>query len=117
PDIVYCHVTGFGASGPLAGAPGCDQMSQALSGLEHEQGATDAGGHPTWNRLGVCDHAAAMLSVVGILAALQRRERTGEGAFVETSITNAAALFTSHVALAEGLARSPWLDRQPTGLG
>jgi crotonobetainyl-CoA:carnitine CoA-transferase CaiB-like acyl-CoA transferase len=117
PRIVYCHVTGFGASGPLAAAPGSDQMSQALSGLDHEQGATDAGGHPTWNRLGVCDHGAAMLSVLGILAALQRRERTGEGALVETSITNAAALFTSHVALADGLARFPGLDREQTGLG
>jgi len=117
PGIVYCHVTGFGATGPLAAAPGSDQMSQALSGLDHEQGATDAGGHPTWNRLGVCDHGAAMLSVLGILTALQRRERTGEGALVETSITNAAALFTSHVALADGLARFPGLDRAQTGLG
>ena len=44
PDIIYCHVTGYGTSGPMAAWPGSDQMGQALSGLEYEQGATRAGG-------------------------------------------------------------------------
>jgi len=117
PNIVYCHVTGFGATGPLAAAPGSDQMCQALSGLDHEQGATAAGGHPTWNRLGFTDHGAAVLSVLGVLGALVHNDRTGDAALVETSITNAAALFTSQVALGEGITRFPGLDRDQTGLG
>jgi crotonobetainyl-CoA:carnitine CoA-transferase CaiB-like acyl-CoA transferase len=117
PGIVYCHVTGFGPTGPLASFPGSDQMSQALSGLEYEQGATDAGGHPTWNRLGYGDHTAAILSMLGVLQALLRRERTGEGALVEANITNAAAFLTSHVALGDGVERWPKLDRDQTGLG
>ncbi|MBV9661986.1 MAG: CoA transferase [Acidimicrobiales bacterium] len=117
PGIVYCHVTGFGPVGPLASFPGCDQMSQALSGLEHEQGATAAGGHPTWNRLGMCDHATAILSVLGVLEGLQRRERTGESSLVEASISGAAAFLASHVGEAEDGSRFPSLDREQTGLG
>src|SRR5262249_22644679 len=74
PQIIYCHVTGFGTSGPLADFPGSDQMAQALSGLEYEQGATPAGGSPTWHRLGLTDHATALFSVLGVAQPLHRRE-------------------------------------------
>jgi crotonobetainyl-CoA:carnitine CoA-transferase CaiB-like acyl-CoA transferase len=117
PSIIYCHVTGFGATGPLAAFPGCDQMGQALSGLEHAQVATPAGGHPTWIRLGICDHAAAIFSVLGVLQAVYRRERDGEGAFVEANITSAAAFLVSHVAVGTSVTRFPELDGQQTGLG
>jgi crotonobetainyl-CoA:carnitine CoA-transferase CaiB-like acyl-CoA transferase len=116
PSIIYCHVTGFGTTGPLATFPGCDQMGQALSGLEYEQGAAPAGGRPTWNRLGVGDHATAILSVLGVLEAIYRRERTGEGALIEANITGAAAFLTSHMALG-AKERFPGLDRDQTGFG
>jgi crotonobetainyl-CoA:carnitine CoA-transferase CaiB-like acyl-CoA transferase len=95
PRIVYCHVTGFGVSGPLARAGGCDQMAQALSGLEHDQGATDAGGHPTWLRYGMCDHVGAVASVIGALQALYERERTGEGQLVTANLLDAAMFLQS----------------------
>jgi crotonobetainyl-CoA:carnitine CoA-transferase CaiB-like acyl-CoA transferase len=117
PAIVYCHVTGFGAVGPLASFPGSDQMSQALSGLEQEQGATASGGHPTWNRLGMCDHAAAILSVLGVLQALHHRGRTGESSLVEASISGAAAFLSSHSAVSADGDRFPALDHLQTGLG
>jgi crotonobetainyl-CoA:carnitine CoA-transferase CaiB-like acyl-CoA transferase len=117
PGIVYCHVTGFGSAGPLSTFPGSDQMSQALSGLEHEQGATAAGGHPIWNRLGMCDHATALLSVFGVLGALHHRARTGESSLVEANISGAAAFLTSHATLTEEGARFPSLDLAQTGLG
>ena len=116
PDIIYCHVTGFGSEGPLAAFPGCDQMAQALSGMEHEQGATAAGGHPTWNRLGVCDHTTAILSVVGVLQALLAREQTGQGTLVEANILSAAGFLLSHVAQGRGVDRFPALDADQTGL-
>jgi crotonobetainyl-CoA:carnitine CoA-transferase CaiB-like acyl-CoA transferase len=116
PSIIYCHVTGFGNTGPLATFPGCDQMGQALSGLEYEQGAAPAGGQPTWNRLGVGDHATAILSVLAVLEAIYRRERTGEGALVEANITAASTFLTSHAALG-AKERFPGLDREQTGLG
>src|SRR5205823_5334450 len=74
PNIVYCQVSGYGSSGPMATLPGVDQMGQALCGLEYEQGATPNGGHPTWYRFGMCDATAAMLSVVGVLDALLTRQ-------------------------------------------
>ncbi|MGE0795342.1 MAG: CoA transferase, partial [Acidimicrobiia bacterium] len=79
PSIVHCHVTGYGNTGPLATWPGVDQMGQALAGIEWEQGATDAGGHPQWSRFGMCDAATGLLSVLGVLQALAHRQRTGEG--------------------------------------
>jgi crotonobetainyl-CoA:carnitine CoA-transferase CaiB-like acyl-CoA transferase len=95
PSIVHCHVTGYGNTGPLATWPGVDQMGQALAGIEWEQGATDAGGHPQWTRFGMCDAATGLLSVMGVLQALAHRERTGEGQQVETNILNAGMVFAS----------------------
>ena len=65
PGIVFCHVTAYGSTGPLAKWPGVDQMGQAVCGHEYEQGATPNGGHPTWYRFGMCDAATGMLSVLG----------------------------------------------------
>jgi crotonobetainyl-CoA:carnitine CoA-transferase CaiB-like acyl-CoA transferase len=95
PSIVHCHVTGYGNTGPLATWPGVDQMGQALAGIEWEQGATDAGGHPQWTRFGMCDAATGLLSVMGVLQALAHKERTGEGQQVETNILNAGMVFAS----------------------
>ena len=69
PAIVFCHLTGYGDTGPLAMWPGVDQMAQALCGLEYEQGATPNGGHPTWYRLGMTDAVTGMLTVIGVLQA------------------------------------------------
>ncbi|MBV9661570.1 MAG: CoA transferase [Acidimicrobiales bacterium] len=116
PDIVYCHVSGFGPTGPLATAPGCDQMAQALLGLEHEQGATPAGGHPTWHRLGVSDHAAAVISVLGVTQALRMRAQGPQ--LVETNLLNAAGLLMSHMFSAGSGAVRPWRsDLAQTGVG
>jgi crotonobetainyl-CoA:carnitine CoA-transferase CaiB-like acyl-CoA transferase len=119
PRIVYCHVTGFGLTGPLADAPGSDQMGQALSGLEHEQGAGPAGGEPTWHRLGLTDHATALMSVVATVQGLYLRERTGEPQFVDTDILSAATFLQSHEFLAPvGSPLQAWhLDRDQTGIG
>jgi crotonobetainyl-CoA:carnitine CoA-transferase CaiB-like acyl-CoA transferase len=119
PKIVYCNVTGFGPEGPLADAPGCDQLAQALTGLEHEQGAVAAGGTPTWHRIGFTDHVAALCSVIGVIQALYLRERTGEAAMVESNILSAAAFALTHMFSApEGSGMEPWhLDRAQTGLG
>jgi crotonobetainyl-CoA:carnitine CoA-transferase CaiB-like acyl-CoA transferase len=119
PRIIYCNVTGFGPDGPLGLFPGCDQMAQALSGLEFEQGATRAGGHPLWHRIGMTDHVAATSSVIGVLQALCLRERTGEPRLVEANILSAAAsVFMSHYFVAPpGSSLEPWhLDGAEMGL-
>jgi crotonobetainyl-CoA:carnitine CoA-transferase CaiB-like acyl-CoA transferase len=118
PRAVFCHVTAYGNTGPLARRPGVDQMGQALGGLEHEQGATPAGGHPTWYRFGMCDAATGMLSVIGVIQALTERDRTGRGQAVETNILNAAMLLSSDAFLGPAtLHTRARLDLAQTGLG
>ena len=118
PHIVHCHVTGYGNTGPLAEWPGVDQMGQALAGIEWEQGGAFDGGNPQWSRFGMCDAAAGLLSVIGVLQALYQRERTGQGQQVETNILNAGMMFASDVLTGgEGLPDRAHLDRQQTGYG
>jgi crotonobetainyl-CoA:carnitine CoA-transferase CaiB-like acyl-CoA transferase len=118
PAIIYCHLTGYGNTGDLATWPGVDQMGQALSGIEWEQGGAADGGNPQWSRFGMCDAGAGLLSVLGVLQALYHRERTGEGQQVETNILNAGMMFSSDVVSgAAGLPDRLHLDRLQTGLG
>jgi crotonobetainyl-CoA:carnitine CoA-transferase CaiB-like acyl-CoA transferase len=115
--IIYCHSSAYGETGPMATWRGSDQMGQALSGLEYEQGATSAGGYPTWYRFGMTDAATGLVSVIGILQALYERERTGEGQRVDTNILNAAALLVSETYLVSGRrAGARRLDSNQTGL-
>jgi crotonobetainyl-CoA:carnitine CoA-transferase CaiB-like acyl-CoA transferase len=118
PRIVFCHLTGYGSTGPLALWPGVDQMAQALCGLEYEQGATPAGGHPTWYRFGMTDAVTGMLTVIGTLQALYERERSGEGQAVHANILDAGMLLASDAFVGpDSLPRRAHLDRQQTGLG
>jgi crotonobetainyl-CoA:carnitine CoA-transferase CaiB-like acyl-CoA transferase len=118
PRLVVCHLSAFGATGPLAARPGTDQTAQALCGLEHAQGATAEGGHPTWYRFGMTDAASGMLSALGVILALWLRERTGRGQRVETDILAAGLLLASDTfATPEGVESPPSLDRAQTGLG
>jgi crotonobetainyl-CoA:carnitine CoA-transferase CaiB-like acyl-CoA transferase len=118
PRIVFSHLSGYGAVGPMATWPGSDQMAQALCGIEWSQGATDAGGHPTWLRFGLTDAISGLLCVIGVLQALYERERTGEGQKVETDILRAGMLLAS-----DGFVGPPSLpcraelDREQTGRG
>lgn len=118
PAIICSHLTAYGGTGPLATWPGSDQTAQALCGLEYEQGATPAGGHPTWYRFGMTDAAAGLLSVIGILQALYQRERTGAGQVVETDILRAGMLLASDAFVGPAsLPRRAHLDLAQTGLG
>ena len=118
PSLVFCHLTAYGSTGPMADQPGTDQMAQALCGLEYEQGASSSGGHPTWYRFGMTDAVSGMLSVLGVVQALYRREQSGEGQVVETDILSAGMLLASDEFVGPaGLVRRTPLDIGQTGLG
>jgi crotonobetainyl-CoA:carnitine CoA-transferase CaiB-like acyl-CoA transferase len=118
PRVVFSHLSGYGSSGPLANRPGSDQMAQALCGIEWSQGATDAGGHPSWLRFGLTDAISGMLCVVGVLQALWERERTGAGQKVETDILRAGMLLASDgIAGPAGTPQRAELDRDQLGRG
>ncbi len=85
PRLIYADLTGFGEKGPDADLPGFDITSYwARSGLLSM--TRDAGAPPTWPVLGSGDNATAVGLYSAIVTALYRRERTGKGAHVTTSL-------------------------------
>src|SRR6476619_3509951 len=85
PRLIYADITGFGDKGPDANLPGFDITSYwARSGLLSM--TRDAGAPPTWPVAGSGDNATAVGLYSAIVTALYRRERTGEGSHVTTSL-------------------------------
>jgi crotonobetainyl-CoA:carnitine CoA-transferase CaiB-like acyl-CoA transferase len=85
PRLIYADLTGFGEKGPDADLPGFDITSYwARSGLLSM--TRDAGAPPTWPVAGSGDNATAVGLYSAIVTALYRRERTGKGSFVTTSL-------------------------------
>src|SRR3954451_5821875 len=84
PDLVFCNLGAFGATEPLRDKPGYDPMMQAYSGLMSLLG--EDGRPPVRVPASIIDMGAGMWSVIGILAALQERGRTGKGGVVDTSL-------------------------------
>ena len=85
PRLIYADVTGFGDKGPDADLPGFDITSYwARSGLLSL--TRDAGAPPTWPVAGSGDNATAVGLYSAIVTALYRRERTGKGSYVTTSL-------------------------------
>ena len=84
PELVYCNVGAFGSVGPLRDRPGYDPMMQAYGGLMSLLG--EDGRPPVRVSVSIIDIATGMWSVIGILAALQERQRTGRGGVVDTSL-------------------------------
>jgi crotonobetainyl-CoA:carnitine CoA-transferase CaiB-like acyl-CoA transferase len=88
PRLIYAAASGFGQEGPYAQRPGQDLIIQALSGLANITGSPEHG--PRAVGVPAADHHGAALFAAGILAALVRRERTGEGGRVDVDLLSAA---------------------------
>jgi crotonobetainyl-CoA:carnitine CoA-transferase CaiB-like acyl-CoA transferase len=85
PRLIYADVTGFGEKGPDSELPGFDITSYwARSGLLSM--TRDAGAAPTWPVAGSGDNATAVGLYSAVVTALYRRERTGKGSYVTTSL-------------------------------
>src|SRR6202007_2002205 len=85
PRLIYADITGFGENGPDANLPGFDITSYwARSGLLSM--TRDAGAPPTWPVAGSGDNGTAVGLYSAIVTALYRRERTGKGSYVTTSL-------------------------------
>lgn len=103
PRLVYAAISGFG-SDPAPPRPALDIVAQAESGMMSTTGLPD--GEPLRIGFAVTDHAASTTLCLGVLAALYRREQTGRGEIVETSLF--------HTAL--GLQASLWSQYFATGV-
>ncbi|RJF92370.1 CaiB/BaiF CoA transferase family protein [Noviherbaspirillum saxi] len=88
PDLIYCAVSGFGQTGPLADAPAYDQIIQGRSGLMSITG--DANSAPLRVGYPVCDTIGGITAAFAIASALVKRERTGAGSFLDVSMLDSA---------------------------
>lgn len=88
PSLIYCNLTAFGATGPMKSMPGYDPLLQAFGGLMSVTG--HEGAEPVRTGPSIIDQGAGMWAVIGILAALQKRNATGEGCEVDTSLFETA---------------------------
>ncbi len=84
PRLVYGSISGFGQVGPWASRPGYDQVAQGMSGLMSVTGLPGQG--PVRSGHAVADSSSGIYLAFGIMVALLRRERTGEGSWVRTSL-------------------------------
>jgi crotonobetainyl-CoA:carnitine CoA-transferase CaiB-like acyl-CoA transferase len=86
PDLIVAHVTGFGEDGPYADRPAFDFIAQAMSGFMSVTGQAE--GPPTRAGPPISDLVAGAYAAMGVLAALVRRARTGQGENLSTSLTD-----------------------------
>ena len=84
PRIVFCAISGFGATGPDAFKPAYDQIIQGLSGVMAVNG--DERLNPLRCGFPVCDTVGGLNAAFAIMAALYDREKTGEGQFIDVAL-------------------------------
>jgi glutaryl-CoA transferase len=95
PGIVYCSVTGYGQTGPLAHRPGYDFIFQGMGGLMSITGERDGlpGGGPQKVGIAVTDVLAGMYASLAVSAALLHRERTGQGQYIDIALLDTIVAF------------------------
>lgn len=120
PDLIYCAVSGYGQSGPLAGVAAYDGAIQAASGMMSQTGHPDTG--PTRTGYMPVDMCTALNTAFAIAAALYRRRVTGAGQFIDvamldTAIVAQAAQFSGYLNAGRlvGLNGNASPTGQPTG--
>ncbi|XDB00424.1 CoA transferase (plasmid) [Sulfitobacter sp. LCG007] len=95
PDIVYASIAAFGQTGPERLRPGHDLAIEALSGVVSLNLGQD--GEPTNPHMPVADITGSMAALAGILMALLRRERTGQGDYIDISMQDATVAWLPNV--------------------
>jgi crotonobetainyl-CoA:carnitine CoA-transferase CaiB-like acyl-CoA transferase len=88
PSAIYCAVSGFGQTGPMRDRPAYDQIIQGLSGLMSVTGSEASA--PLRVGVPICDSIGGLVAAFAICAALVRRANTGQGAFLDVSMLEAA---------------------------
>ncbi len=115
PGIVWCEISGFGRTGPMADRGGFDLTAQGYSGLMSVTGE-GPGRPPVKVGVPITDITAGILGALGVVAAYVRRLKTGEGQRVETSLFEAGIIHTywqSSITLATGTSPGPLGSAHP----
>jgi crotonobetainyl-CoA:carnitine CoA-transferase CaiB-like acyl-CoA transferase len=87
PRIIYASISGYGQTGPHRNKGGFDLVAQGVSGIMSVTG--EPGGAPAKAGVPLTDLGAGLFALVGILAALEHRHRTGVGQHVDTALVDA----------------------------
>jgi len=117
PKIVYCSLTGYGQEGPYKDKPAFDMIIQAVSGVMSVTG--EPGRPPVLSAIPIADISSAHLAVVGILSALLRRERSGEGEYIDIAMMDVMLAMLSYMSqfyLSEGMIPEPVGSGHPTNI-
>lgn len=93
PRLVYACFHGFGEAGPYGGRPAYDDVIQGLCGLAHLMG--EQTGAPAYLPTVAADKTSGLIGVIALLAALSKRDRTGEGGYVEVPMFESMVAFTA----------------------
>ncbi|OWT63897.1 CaiB/BaiF CoA transferase family protein [Candidimonas nitroreducens] len=114
PKLVYCSLTGYGQTGPLANRAGYDQVLQARTGICSSQGTVD---DPKIVYGSVVDYYGAAMLANGVTAALLQRERTGAGQHVGVSLLGSAlAMQAARLVVADSEPRNINRDMRSGGI-
>lgn len=97
PRLIYCSISAYGRSGPLAERPGFDPVIQAESGFMSLNGFPDQHGVRAGSP--IIDISTAIVSSNAILAALAARERTGKGQLIEVALADVGVLMLGYYAM------------------
>lgn len=99
PRLIYCSVTGFGQTGPMAARPGYDGLFQATGGMMAVTGIPEGlpGNGPLKTGPSLVDFVTGHNTALAILGALQYRNRTGEGQFIDIALLDSSVAMVSHI--------------------
>jgi crotonobetainyl-CoA:carnitine CoA-transferase CaiB-like acyl-CoA transferase len=96
PRLVYCSITGFGQTGPMAHEPGYDFIAQGMGGLMASTGEPQ--GTPMKAGVALSDIMTGLNAAIGILAALRHRDETGQGQHVDVALLDCTVSAMSNLA-------------------
>ena len=94
--LIYTSISGYGRTGPRAGQPGYDLVSQAESGTVALTGEVE--GAPMRFPTPIADMTCGLFTVIGILAALRARDRSGVGQFIDMSLQEGQMTWLANLA-------------------
>lgn len=100
PRLIYCSITGYGQSGPMAHKPGYDFVFQGTGGLMSYTGQPDGrpGAEPLRAGISLMDLSSGLYSTSAILAAVIQRGVTGEGQYIDMALLDASVAMNANMA-------------------
>ena len=99
PRLIYCSVTGYGQTGPMAALPGYDGLFQATGGMMAVTGIPEGrpGAGPLKSGPSLVDYITGLNTALAIMGALMHRANTGEGQFIDIALLDTSVAMVSHI--------------------